>query len=177
MNQHGKVKLAVLLGFFDQLQIVAVNVAFLFGYDDLIPIALRADDRYFLTGTELVDDFKVQACAGTKIQAPAVCYDRSDGCDLCRVGYTVDCDDEVSVIVDGVIERDFKVHFDFIRNRSFGLRRGVCGGLNVGGGRYLAALRSESRNRKARHTNHGEHQAKNRFQFSSHYFLPPFHWK
>ena len=52
------------------------------------------------------------------------------------------------------------------------LHDGICE-ANI----YLAAVRSERRNRKARHTDHGERQAKNRFQFSSHYFLPPFHWK
>ena len=40
IHQHGEVNFAVLPGFFKKLQIVSVNIAFLFGYDNLVPIAL-----------------------------------------------------------------------------------------------------------------------------------------
>ena len=76
-HKHHKqrhIHFAVLLGFLNQFQIVAVNIAVLFGNGDLIPVTLNTDYHNFLTGTELVDDLIIHACAGTHIQTGTVRY-------------------------------------------------------------------------------------------------------
>ena len=70
IHEHHKqchIHFAVLLGFLNQLQIVTVYIAMLFGNGDFIPVSLGPDHLYFLAGTKLVDDLIIHACTGTHI--------------------------------------------------------------------------------------------------------------